>query len=201
MIELTHIGESITAQMFNTSPGVRGLFSKRIDGFDTSSHAQAEVQLRECNGLGFDGAHKIDVALLKDNQCVPVELKLGKDRLTKNQFETRFLRGCKTSHENSRISGNMISILDKKLPVACQDAEIYAEHDRSRYLVTNDWVLVCRESVLRKWEVTGKPCLSSNCKILAFEEIVEAFGGTHAFNECIKDSLSFDYYERWFENA
>lgn len=95
----------------------------------------------------------------------------------------------------------MISIFERKLPVACQDAKIYAEHDRSRYLVTDDWVLVCRESVLRKWEVTGKPCLSSNCKILAFEEIVEAFGGPYSFNECIKDSLSFNYYNRWFGNA
>lgn len=197
MIELTHIGESITAKMFNLSSDVRRLFSERIGVISTDSYAQPEVQLKECNGFGFDGAHKIDVALLKDNRCVPVELKLGKDRLTKGQFESRFLKGCMTSHENSRISGSMISILERNLPASCQTTDIFAEHDSSRYLVTKEWVLVCRDLVINKWKHTGKPGLSSHCKILAFEEIVEAFGGARAFNERVKEGITFNYFDNW----
>ena len=91
MIQLTQVAESLIAEMYNRSESVRLLFTKRLKGLtpiSEESTAVSELQLSSCGDYGFDGAHKIDVAILDKitGGCIPCEAKLGKDRLGKSEF-------------------------------------------------------------------------------------------------------------------
>lgn len=202
MIELTHIGETLIAEMLNSSPEVRKLFSDKlgeslIDGGDIV--AVPDVSLTHCKQYAFDEAHRVDVGVLIRGtlQCLPIETKLGADRLSKIEFEKRFLRICGTSHGGSRISGSMISILERNLPVGAGDV-IEVLSGGVSYQLTSAWILVVWKKVLVDWTAGEAPSLSSNCKIITIEEIVSAFGTGKDFNELVTKLISADYYRQWF---
>jgi hypothetical protein len=84
MLKLTHIAETLIAEMFNRSPEVRSSFSEVLDTDLGSSNAFFEEPLAACRDLSFDGAHRIDVALIMNSNanCIACEAKLGLDRLS-----------------------------------------------------------------------------------------------------------------------
>lgn len=202
MIELTHVGERLIAEMLNSSPKVRELFAEKsgvsfIDKGDVL--AVPEVPLAPCGSYRFDVAHKIDVGLLLPAtlQCIPIEAKLGVDRLAKNEFDNRFLRACGTAHGGTSITGSMVSILERKLPVSAGE-NIEVRSNGVTYQLSPEWVLVVREQVLSFWGTNGMPALSPNCRILTIEEIVSKYGDVAAFNDLVTKLLSADYYRKWF---
>jgi hypothetical protein len=111
MIEPTHIAENLIAQMYNRSPEVRVLFAEQLSRVISELNGTTAVpnlKLATCGCFRFDGAHKIDIALLNKAAliCIPCEAKLGNDRLGKTKFEERFLGSCLTSHNNMCIPRN-----------------------------------------------------------------------------------------------
>ena len=202
MIQPTHIAEFIVAEMYNRSTSVRHLFAEQLAGLISlpeSSTAVPNLQLATCGPYQFDGAHKIDIAILDTTtfSCIPCEAKLGNDRLRKSEFEKRFLGPCGTSHRNTQITGNMIAILDRTLPDHCLNSSIVACRDGKEYQVTHFWVLVMREVILDSWRKFGAPKFSSACIPVSFEAIVESFGGKLPFNLLVSELVNFDYYEKW----
>ena len=202
MIELTHIGELLIAEMLNSSSKVRELFGDKL-GVSLMDNgnvvAVPEVSLASCGQYTFDGTHAVDVGLLLPGtlKCVPIEAKLGTDRLSKPEFEKRFLQSCWVSHGGTRISGSMTSILERKLPAAI-DGDVEVRRNGVSYKLTPEWILVVREQVLSSWKANGVPALSSNCSILSIEEVVSAFGNKNDFNELVAKLISADYYQNWF---
>ncbi len=202
MIEQTHIAEDLIAEMYNRSQGVRALFAEALKGviaFPDRLTAVPNLQLSACAEYRFDGAHKIDMAILDRtaSSCVPCEAKLGKDRLGKKEFENRFLKPCLTSHRDSRIAGSMISILERKLPSRCLDTPVLVNHEGRAYQVTSPWILIMRRSIYDSWKRHGAPSLSPACIHISFESIVQAFGRKVPFNSLVAELVSFDYYETW----
>lgn len=202
MIGPTHIAEHLISEMYNRSAKVRTLFVERLRGvvpLSEKSTAVPNLQLLACAGFRFDGAHKIDIAILDGTRfsCIACEAKLGNDRLGKRQFETRFLMPCTTSHQDARIAGSMTAILERKLPDVCLSAAIIANHHGIEYEVTSPWVLIVRKAIHDSWQRSGLPSFSPACLHVSFEAIVEALGGKTPFNSLVDELLSFDYYETW----
>jgi len=202
MIEPTLIAEYLIAEMYNRSPEVRALFSRQLSGvisLPDGSTAVPNLQLATCGSFRFDGAHKIYIAILDKAglSCMPCEAKLGNDRLGKREFEKRFLRSCLTSHDNTRIAGSMISILERKLPSPYLNSPVLVGHEGRGYQLTSPWVLIMRKKIHDSWTKFGVPSLSSACIYISFEAIVEALGGKTPFNSLVAELVSFDYYEAW----
>ncbi|OGP53558.1 MAG: hypothetical protein A2162_01805 [Deltaproteobacteria bacterium RBG_13_52_11b] len=206
MIKPTHIAEFIVAEMFNRSTAVRHFFAKQLSGLISlpeSPTAVPNLQLATCGPYKFDGAHKIDTAILDDTtlSCIPCEAKFGNDRLGKLEFEKRFLRPCGMSHGNTRITGNMIAILDRKLPNQCLNSSVLVNHKGNEYQVVPRWVLILRESILDSWAKNGVPGLSSACITVSFETIVDLFEGKAPFNSLVAELVNFNYYEEWIDQG
>lgn len=197
MIALSHVGEIVVAEMINRSASVRDSIFGSLN-LDTVI-AVPEVRLNPCGGLNFDGAHKIDIAILdtKNKVCIPVEAKLGENRLTAGEFNKRFLSECGTSHKGSRVKGNMISILERNLPNQCKGSNLTVTYSNATYSILNEWYLICRESVLEKWKKSRFPDLSQSNSQVSIESIINAFGGKDVFNKLVRELLDIDYHDKW----
>ena len=195
MIKLSHIGEPLLAEMITRSAAVRERLNLHPD-----INAVPEVQLASCGCYGFDGAHKVDVALFSPNTtgCMAIEAKLGLDRLGGRTFASRFLEGCGLSHNNTRIKGNMISILERRFPSVCCDKEILLRHMGVEFKLSEKWILIIRQQVLDRWRRTGHPQLSEACTVVSFESLVSAYGGRSEFNNLVGSLVSMDYFSEWF---
>lgn len=199
MIQLTHIGEELLSRMLYESEEVRRAVCGSYISITRNNEFVPELRLNGCRGLSFDGAHKVDVAALNNdtNHCLPIEAKLGFDRLGKNEFEKRFLGECGTSHNNTRVKGSMISILERKLPKDCGNQNLSVSWQGRTYTVSPSWVLVARKVVVEKWKTLEAPQLSDNCRVVEFESLVEMYGTSGEFNSLVERLLSIDYFEEW----
>lgn len=199
MIQLSHIGETLLAQMLSDSESVRNsLFGNFVSSSQPNTFVP-ELRLNKCGAVDFDGVHKIDVAALcpETGICYPIEVKMGFDRLGKNEFEKRFLGECGTSHGNTRVKGSMISILEGKLPQPCKGQVLTVSWQGRQFTVSPLWVLVARKSVTKKWKESKAPRLSSNCRVIDFEHLVEVYGSAHEFNLLVGRLINVDFFTKW----
>jgi len=203
LIELSHIGEALVCELFNRSNSVRSILMNAMEIKSSTFIAVPEIGLDACAGLIFDGVHKVDICILdtEAKTCFPIEAKLGLDRLSKNEFTKRFMEPCKTSHNDSRVSGSMISILERQLPAQCINQELYITYLGEKYLVSDKWGLIARSAVLDKWFSNGFPMLSFNCKYLAFEDLASSYGDKGSFNRLITEMLEIDFYKQWVKST
>lgn len=92
----------------------------------------------------------------------------------------------------------MMSILERKFPngLPSDDLRVRLETGRSVRL-TEEWFVIAKQGVLDRWSGAARPDFSPHSRPLAFESIVERFGGRERFNEAVHDLLCFDYYDAW----
>jgi hypothetical protein len=202
MLKLTHVGETLIAEMFNASPAVRAALEecagRELGGFE----AITEAPLASYGALAFDGASRIDVALVDAarRRCVACEAKLGVTLMAKDSFEDRFLGGCSTSHEGTRVRGSMPAILERKLPATAARTALKARIDGVLHVVEPAWILIVRRAVAARWAARGRPALSRRCAVAVFEDLVDAYGGQAPFNELVRGHLRFDYFAEWLSS-
>lgn len=150
------------------------------------------------NGGEFmcDGAQKVDVLLSSSSQrAMAFELKLGEERLRTNEFQTRFLGECSTSHAGSRLKGTMISVLDRRFQ-GSEAAVLRASVSTTTWEVVRPWWLVVRKAVWLRWEQSGVPGLTSG-RFLVLEKVVQEFGGEEAFNDLVRELVYGNFFEAW----
>lgn len=209
-MSLTHMGEALVARMANTLRAdfldLCGLLDHVDrtyvdDGIEPIAHV--EVPLSPYSGRSFDGAHKVDlVVLLNRDLGVPFEVKLGGTRMTRHRVDEEWLDGCSLSHGGRRLRGNMMSILERKLPNELlrdglkDDLKVRLEPDRCVKL-TEEWFVIARRNVLEGWNGAACPSFSPRARLLDFETVVDRFGGREPFNDAVHDLLCFDYYDTW----
>lgn len=199
MIQLNHVGEPLICQLINGSDEVKSLLNESLELSFRDFFAVPEIRLNPCSGLIFDGTHKVDICILDrhSNKCFPIEAKLGLERLAQKTFNNRFLKPCSTSHLATRVSGSMISVLERQLPSQCKGQNLSVTYKGNIYTLTEDWALLAREQVHSKWMINGFPSLSSKCKYLVFEDIVRKFGSSSDFNYLVSRLLKVDFYSEW----
>ena len=198
MIALTHVGERLIAEMLTREASVRGVLGDGL-GVDVSRRvARVEVSLASYGKLRFDGASRIDVALVngEDKRLIACEAKLGATRLSRNAFE-RFLAPCGTSHEGARVKGSMPAILERKLPRVSGSPSLTARAAEGEYVVEERWALIVRRRTAEGWTRRGRPSLSERCAVVSFEDLVHAYGGPRAFNALVRELLEVDYFAEW----
>jgi hypothetical protein len=158
--------------------------------------ASREVPLARFAGKAFDGASRIDVVVrLRPGVATAFELKLGTTRLSKSRVDEEWLACCVPSHNDRRWKGNMMAILERRFsrPV---DAELAVDLNGERLVLTPMWFVVARRATLSAWE-TACPAFSENVRRLAFEQVVESFGGREPFNTLVAETLAIDFYREW----
>lgn len=197
MIALTHVGERLLAEMYGRSPSVRAELAQRVGPAVVGRRAVPEAPLASYGSLRFDGASRIDVALVNDSssKVMACEAKLGVDRLGAREFDSRFLAPCCTSHQGTRVRGSMPAILDRKLPAS--KAPLLARIDDRELEVEPTWILVVRLRVAERWIRRGRPGLSRRCHVVPFEDLVAAYGGRDPFNALVRELLDVDYFGAW----
>jgi hypothetical protein len=195
-LQLEHVGEPLVSQMLKTSKQARQTLLAR--DLATAEEVCCELPLSEWNARQFDGAHRIDVAILDRTQlkCEAVELKLGHARMTSGAFNIRFLSGTSSSHGNRRVKGSMVSILER-LSTDSSNQPIEARSNGRRYIVQRNWTLVIRKRVFEKWQQATTPQLSRSCRIVLFEDVVESYRGEKTFNKLVSELIRGDYYQEW----
>lgn len=198
-LALTHLGEILIAEMFNASPAVRAALGA-LAGRDLAAFkAVAEAPLASCGPLGFDGASRIDVALVDPAgpSCVACEAKLGLELMAKRSFEKRFLGACSTSHKGKRVRGSLPAILERKLPSVAARTPLKTRIDGAHRIVERRWILIVRRPVAARWAARGRPALSPRCSVAVFEDLVTAYGGQAPFNELVGGLVRFDFFAEW----
>ena len=209
-MSLTHLGEALVVRMANTLRAdfldLCGLLDRAdrayVDG-GIEPIAHGEVPLSPYSGYSFDGAHKVDLVVLLDRDLgVPFEVKLGDTRMTRRRVDEEWLNGCGLSHEGRRIRGNMMSVLERKFPDELPRDDLKVRLEPDRYVkLTREWFVIAKRDVLDGWREGVRPAFSPCFRPLAFESIVEHFGGKEKFNDAVHDLLSFDYYDTWIANT
>jgi len=158
--------------------------------------ASREVPLASFSGRTFDGASRIDVVVrLRPGLATAFELKLGTTRLSKSRVDEEWLACCATSHNDRRWRGNMMAILDRRFPSPVAE-ELAAEVNGERLVLTPTWFVVTRRATLAAWQ-TARPDFSDNVRLLAFEDVVDRFGGREPFNALVAEALAVDFYREW----
>lgn len=146
--------------------------------------------------LTCDGAQKVDVLCGSSGQwAVPFELKLGEERLRTSEFQSRFLRGCSTSHAGSRLKGTMISVLDRRFS-ASDAAVLRASLSTGAWEVVRPWWMVVRKVIWLRWAQTGIPSLT-NGRFLVLEKVVQEFGGEEAFKGLVRELVCGNFFNEW----
>jgi hypothetical protein len=142
-----------------------------------------------------DGAQKVDVLCAGGERAIALELKLGEERLRANEFESRFMEDCATSHGESRLKGKMVSVLERRFPWP-GEATLRASAGTENWKVVKPWWLVVRKSVWDRWRKSNPPNLS-NGRILVLEEVVRELGGETAFNGLVRDLVCDNFFSVW----
>lgn len=157
-----------------------------------------ECKLARHHGYIFDGASRVDVVLwIRPTLAVAIELKLGATRLTKTRIDDEFLHDCGTSHNESRIAGNMMAILDRRFGCIAPADGLSVEIGDARVPLSRDWFIVTRQSVLDKWVGDARPNFSPNTSCVTIGTLVTAFGGKPRFNDLVRELLAIDYFDEW----
>jgi hypothetical protein len=194
-LKLEHIGEDLVSSMLRESTDVQ----QYILGCNLSEMSRVVVELPLGSWCGriFDGAHRVDVAVVDKEICFPIELKLGLSRMRSKEFSKRFLASISTSHGDRRIKGGMISILDRRWE-GREDDVIEIDTANFNTSLSRAWALVIRKEIVKKWMDTEYPPLSSYCKLVVLEDLIDVFGSPNEFNELVKDLVTGDYFNEWF---
>ncbi len=194
-IKLEHIGEDLVSSMLRVSDSVQRHVLGR--SLTDKSEIVCELPLDNWCDRIFDGAHRIDVAVIEGEACFPIELKLGLSRMGATTFSSRFLTSVSTSHHDTRIKGGMISILDRRWEGRENDViEVKATPEKIQ--LVRPWTLVVRKEVAQNWSNTSTPNLSRYCRVVVLEDLVSMFGSPNDFNYLVGKLVAGDYYNKWF---
>jgi len=203
-ISLSHLGELIVAEMADR---------KRCETLDAlgltqladvehvvsvKRFAHHECQLAQHGKFIFDGASRVDVVLwIQPQLAVAMELKFGETRLTKTRIDSEFLTDCRLSHNDTRIAGNMMAILDRRFNDLASKEGLSIEINKYVVPLARNWFLVTRKTVLDRWVGDSRPAFSTNTKCVTIGALAEAFGGRASFNALVSELLEIDYYDAW----
>jgi hypothetical protein len=96
----------------------------------------------------------------------------------------------------------MMAILDRRFPETAPETPLTVDvGEADKPILTEAWLVVAKRSTIEQWSET-RPKFSTNVKYLAFEAVVDAFGGRVPFNELVREMLmKIDFYKSWIEES
>lgn len=201
---LSHFAEDIFAEMANRSREAfieaTGLSAEADPAFvrSVSELAICEATFEPVCDRIFDGACRVDVAVrVRPGAAAAFELKLGATRITKTRVDDEWLQPCTPSHGGRRWKGNVIAVLDRRFEgAAVETLGIRIGSNAERLELIRPWCFVARRRILNAWR-NSPPSFSSGARLIAFEDVVAAFGGAEAFNGLVCGMLDINFYDEW----
>lgn len=143
--------------------------------------------------LGFDGAHGVDVLCHNGHRGLPIEAKLGLDRLSCAAFTERFLKQPRMSeHSPPRCNGSMTAILNYRCIGESDLLTLRTETPATE--LTSSWVLVVRTKTWERW--TARPILA-NAHVVVFEDVASAHGDSTAFDRLVLQQIGGGFHSAW----
>jgi hypothetical protein len=142
----------------------------------------------------FDGAHGVDVLCHDGSRGLPIEAKLGRDRLTCSAFTDRFLGPLTLStHKSPRFTGSMTAILNYRgigdgSPLTLRTEDPSVE-------LAPPWFLVVRAKTWDSW-ASERPSLS-DAHVAIFEDIARAYGDATAFDALVLAQVGAGFHSAW----
>lgn len=212
-IKLSHIGEDLAAAMLTAlaerqqldrvicAISMRTLLQDIQDfapGPAPTFHAE-QATLEVIDGTrtyACDGAQRVDVLCTGVTGAIAFELKLGESRFSAVAFRERFCRACSLSrHEQSRLNGSMIAILERNMPGGSL-GRLVASTGLHRYDVCRTWWLVVRDGVAAKW-IASNTCPTTQARILRFEDLMRSYGSERDFDALVQRLVGSCFSRRW----
>lgn len=142
----------------------------------------------------FDGAHGVDVLCRAGNRGLPMEAKLGLDRLSCAAFTERFLGPLALStHKVPRFTGSMTAILNYRGIGDGPPMRLSTESPEVE--LVPPWFLVVRSRTWKTWGST--PPELSNAHVVIFEEIAAALGDGDAFDRLVLEQVGSGFHKAW----
>lgn len=142
-----------------------------------------------------DGEQKVDVLCAGTASAIAFEAKLGETRMASSDFRKRFCGQCKTSHSESRLSGSMVAVLDRKFPFD-GTYDLIAKVDDVQWRLVRPWWLVVRQSVVDKWR-KAKDIPVASARILVFDALAQTYGSRQQFEQLVQRVVGSAFAGRW----
>lgn len=164
-------------------------------------HENVSLAPIECSEgtFKFDGFSRIDCLIEDGQRAIGIEVKLGTQRLSASDIQSRFLKDCSWSkHIPPKIKGNMIAILDGRfcqpeLASVSLKAEVAADNVVP---LLKTWFLLLRRQVWRRLQV-NPPSIQRTCHVLILEDLVPMIGGPIGFDEIVRHLVGDEFAISW----
>jgi len=216
-IEIFHIGEVILADLLGELAGrgelripcvahpqctLEGVFAAA--GVHGKLEFQSNVSLlpvadRQTNLL-FDGTHCVDLLAYSEAgvAAVAFEAKLGLERLSRSEFEKRFLLELSASPKARRIKGSMVAILSHRCVDGVDVLRLRAALEPPRE-IAQPWVLVVRRATWTRWSRPNDspPELGPDAHVVCFDDVAAAHGDARAFDALVRRAVGDGFAEAW----
>lgn len=193
------IGEYLVAQMINEKHEIASEIVDRAD-YGKFKKAYNAVEISTDSNYTFDGFSKVDLVLEFENECIPVEIKLGTTGLGYSNL-SKWMRECKRNKSSkNKINGKMMAILSRNFPRDIEVKDLFVNTESGKRSLSKKWLIIAQKETIDKWnsnDEVGK--LLNNIARKAFKEIVDQFGNED-FNKLTKRVLDFDYYSVWLQD-
>jgi hypothetical protein len=212
-IELSHLGEDLIAEILRSLAKRRDLgqvmcavtgqsLEQDVRDFGLGDLVNfraddALLTVHNCTrAYDCDGEQKVDVLCTGNGRAIAFEAKLGYTRLGSADFRKRFCTPCVVSaHSNLRVSGSMVSVLERSLPFD-GGVELIAHVAAAQWTIARPWWLVLRQKVLDRWRSNnGVPVTAA--RLLSFESLAEVYGSQREFDQLVRRVVGGDFFERW----
>ena len=142
----------------------------------------------------FDGAHGVDVLGHDGTRGLPIEAKLGLDRLSSATFTERFLDPpMRSTHKSPRFKGSMTAILNYRGVADGTPSRLTTEVPSVELVLP--WFLVIRAQTWKAWASGGLSL--SNAHVAIFEDIAGAYGDSAAFNRLVLSQVGNEFHSAW----
>ena len=183
--------DDCTVESITTSAGIGSLHSFVPNAKLRPAQIEGDTYL-------FDGAHEVDVLCVSSTgQALPLEAKLGVDRLSASEFSKRFLKPPEFSrHSSPRVTGSMVAILDRDPMSRLGAIRLYAAVDDAPQL-SPSWGLVVRAGTWKRWRNAGEPPLRASAHVFVLETLVSAYGGPSDFDALVARIIGGGFFEAW----
>lgn len=115
--------------------------------------------------------------------------------MTATRVNEEWLIPCTTSHGDYRWKGNVMAALERKFSETVGDELTVRIGDRFVPL-TREWFIVARRETVIAWQGC-MPAFTPFVRMIAFEDVVSAFGGEESFNQLVRSMLDVNFYREW----
>jgi len=190
-----HIAELVLLELIKTEPAVQEFLLKQFTlPANSRMRVFQNVEFKFSSGeqIIFDGQHRVDLCLLvNEEELIPLEVKAGS--------ELPKVKTCFLSHDNRRLAGNMLGILDRRFPDELSKSTLCVSLNGVgiKNFHATSWGIIAKRRNIAIWENPNASTFSTKPTLIALEDICSKVD-EDAFNK-VAESILYEpsYFQSW----